>query len=280
MPDPTDEDWYRLLTTALLAVASRPFSDVLGVALGLRGVTLLLENSKNRDEIARGIEERFGISPALRTIGPIQPIAQGGDEVYAQRSALRGTLGCTVKDANNIMYFLTCDHVVGVIAGQNVGDQVYSPHGNRVGVFAKGGTVTISATFQNRVDAALVQLDQPGTHLRGIQSIGNLSGTNSSITYGDRTEKYGANTKLTRGDYVYKVSHLVPYANGSALFVDQIGIDSIHPSPFADPGNSGSVVVDNNGSAVGMVFAAAVNSNLGFANPINEVLQTLGVYIV
>jgi len=278
MPDWTAEDWYRLLTVALLAVDERPFPNVNGVALDQRGLVVLLEDDK--EDIAGRVQEQFGINPAIRTIGPIAPIAQGGDPADTAKAGPNpGTLAALVKNASKNLCFLTCDHVVGQLAGQNVGDPVYSGK-TQIGTFTKGSSVSTTVGIQNRVDAALIDLTNPSAHLAGVRAIGPVRGVKSTWAFGDRLDKYGIATRLTTGDSVYKVSHLVPYASGTALFVDQIGIDSIRPSPFAQSGDSGSLVVDKNGDAVGLLFAAAVNSNLGFANPISDVLHALGVSFV
>lgn len=278
MPEPTQEDWYRLLTVALLVGESRPFWQVNGVALGRQRVTVLTEKPGGEEELGQAIEARFNYLPAIRVVGQIQPIAQGGDPANVSGRS-PGSLGCLVRDAANTMYFLTCDHVAGVLAGANTNTQVFSGP-TPIGSFVKGSTVVLDRTTQNVVDAALVSLATPGNHSRALRTIGQIQGVNTGLSFGDRVDKFGATTAQTTGDYVYKVSHLVPYAAGTALFVDQIGIDCIHPSPFAQAGDSGSLVLDQNGNAAGLLFAAAVNSNLGFANPIHSVLQVLGVSIV
>jgi hypothetical protein len=278
MPDPTPEDWYRLLIVALLATETRPFEMVNGVALAKAGLTIFLE--KEQSGIAEAIQSRYGVSPApqIREIGPITPIAQGGDSVDPGKGSLPGSLGGLVKDANNTRYFLTCDHVVGQLAGRKVNDPVYSG-GSQIGNFAKGGTVNMSSGAQNRIDAALISLLNPTVHSASIRGIGSVNGT-ASWSLGERVDKYGAKTSQTTGDYVYKVSHRVPYRAGTALFIDQIGVDSLTTSPFADAGDSGSLVLDQNGMVGGLIFASAVNSNLGFANPINDVLQHFGVAFI
>jgi hypothetical protein len=279
MPDPTPEDWYRLLTVALLATEPLPFKMVNGVALARRGgLTIFLE--KKEPGIAEAIQSRFSVSstPQIREIGPITPIAQGGDSVDTGAGSLPGSLGGLVKDANNTRYFLTCDHVVGQLAGRNVNDPVYSG-GSQIGNFARGGTVNMTSGAQNRIDAALISLLNPTVHSSSIRRIGRVNGT-VSWSLGERVNKYGARTWQTIGDYVYQVSHRVPYGAGTALFVDQIGVASLGSSPFADAGDSGSLVFDRNGNVGGLIFASAVNSNLGFANPIDDVLQHFGVAFV
>ena len=224
------------------------------------------------------IRDRYGVTPEIREIGPITPIAQGGDSVDTGKGSLPGSLGGLVRDANNTRYFLTCDHVVGRLAGRNVNDPVYSG-GSQIGNFAKGGTVNMMSGARNRIDAALISLLNPTAHLTSIRGIGSVKGT-AFWSHGVRVDKYGAQTSQTTGDYVYTVSHRVPYSVGTALFVDQIGVDSLRASPFADAGDSGSLVLDQNGNVGGLIFASAVNSNLGFANPIHDVLQHFGVAFV
>lgn len=127
MPDPTPEDWYRLLTIALLATEPQPFYMVNGVAIAKGGrLTIFLE--KKQLGIAEQIQERYGVSPTpqVREIGPITPVAQGGDSVDTGKGTLPGSLGGLVRDANNTHYFLSCDHVVGQLAGRKVNDPVYS----------------------------------------------------------------------------------------------------------------------------------------------------------
>jgi hypothetical protein len=286
LPDPSPEDWYRTLTVALLASEELPFPLINGVALGMRGLTILME--KEDEGLIRAFEERFQITPAFRVIGPIVSIARGGDWVGDGAHNESGTLGCLVKDAGSKQYFLTCDHVVGNLAGQNIGDPVESPSwahrtmtnpSVKIGDFVKSSSVSLSAGVQNRVDAALVSLSNPAAHSSSIKSIGAVRGVNSTFVFGDNAEKYGAATSLTKGEYVYKMSHRVPYNKGNALFVDQMGLECAG-SPFAQPGDSGSLVVDTSGNAVSLLFAAAPQSNLGFANPISDVLQALGVSIV
>jgi hypothetical protein len=276
VPEPTPEDWYRLLTVALLDIETRPFKGVNGVALGQRGLTILVEDD-SEDYLALELQNRFGITPAVRAIGPIEPIAQGGDQV-SDGSSAPGTLATLVKDVNNIVYFLTCDHVIGQLAGRTAGAAVYSGK-TKIGEFFKGSSVNLASGVQNRVDAALVKLDDASVHSAAIRGIGAVKGV-TTWSFGDRVDKYGTATRLTTGDYTYKVSHLVPYRTGTALFVDQIGIDSIRSTPFAQSRDSGALVIDKNGDAGGLLFASAVNSNLGFANPIQDVLQVLGVTLV
>lgn len=283
MAERSDDDWHRLLTGALLR--ERPFPEVNGVARAADGLWLLLETE--RPGLPAEIGERYGVSVGTRVIGAIAPAAQGGDPVGAGAGSLEsGTLGCLVSDAAGTVYGLTCDHVVGALASQKISDPIIVPSsrksgvapGNTVGSYGKGGTVVLSASRPNKVDAALVTFSAPGSHRSSIHTIGPLAGSTSAISFGDTVEKYGDKSGHTRGNYAYKVSHLLTYAAGTALFVDQLGIDTTQP-PFAETGDSGAIVVDSMHKAVGLLFAASA-TGLGFANPIDDVLSTFGVAVV
>ena len=70
----------------------------------------------------------------------------------------------------------------------------------------------------------------------------------------------------------------VPYPGvGPCSFRDQIIISGIS-GPFSLPGDSGSLIVTvNTKQPVGLLFAGTGNNLRTFANPINAVLQALGI---
>lgn len=71
------------------------------------------------------------------------------------------------------------------------------------------------------------------------------------------------------------------YAQGDALFVDQLGIEGTPSKPsFAEDGDSGSAVVNDRDEIVGVVMGYSDVSNLVFANRIEPVLSHFGVAVV
>jgi hypothetical protein len=83
-----------------------------------------------------------------------------------------------------------------------------------------------------------------------------------------------------QGEYIYKVSHRVPYNAGNALFVDQIGLECVG-SPFAQRGGWGALVVDTSEDApLACSSPPRLNPISALPDPITDVLQDLGVSIV
>ena len=275
---------YRRLGWTLLAEPIWGASlGVTGVGLSKDGLSIFVteETPNQRRDLAKAVDGEF----SLIVTGPIRASAGPGDSLGASRGArASGTFGCLVESANKAVFGLTCDHVVGDLAGQVPGDEVWAPGVaaggsslNRIGDFARGGGVTLSTSASNRTDAALVALDHP---LRHRQSAGGapLSGVNTSLAFGDAVSKAGATTGVTSGQFTYIVTLNIPYAAGVARFVDQLGIDG-GAAPFSDSGDSGAVAYDVSGRVVGLVFASAAQSCLGFANPIGDVCAALGVSV-
>jgi hypothetical protein len=277
---------YRKLSYALLAdstVYERYL--VVGTAVSDSGVMAFVE--KTLTGAVDALRKLSGIEVVVREIGPIVSAAHGGDSTGAARGRQpSGTYGCLVEDHSR-KYGLSCDHVIGDLAGQALGDPVWSPgkarggtSNSRIGVFGRGSGVVLSSSASNKVDGALITLDKPSVHPQSISGIlGAPAGVNHSISFGDTLKKFGVATGVTSGQFSYIVTMNVPYSGGRARFVDQIGIDG-GGVVFADAGDSGAVVLDDSNAVVGLLFAAAPQSCLGFANPISDVEAVLGVTVV
>jgi hypothetical protein len=281
---------YRKLSGLLLS-KEQWYADfhVNAVALGgtSSGVDKLEIFVEKTNEKLHAVLRDFGLgSYGIREIGPIFPIAAGGNSIGASGGQqTSGTFGCLVEDAYNKHYGLTCDHVVGILAAQKAGDAVLSPGvsrggtlKSRIGEFLQGSGVVTSTTASNRSDAATVKLDSPSSHAKKIVGIGAPIGANRSYSLGGGAKKSGVATQVTRGQFSYIVTLNVPYGHHKARFVDQFAIDG-GGVVFADSGDSGAVVLDDADAVVGLLFAAAPQSYLGFVNPITDVEAALGVVV-
>ena len=100
--------------------------------------------------------------------------------------------------------------------------------------------------------------------------------------------KTGRTTRHTRGlvRAVNVNNFLVDVGVGVARFDNQIVIETAAPpQPFGRPGDSGSLIVDDEGRPVALLFAGSASGgagNVGItgANPISSVTAQLGVTLV
>ena len=121
------------------------------------------------------------------------------------------------------------------------------------------------------------------THSGEIVDIGAITGT-ATATPGMAVRKRGRTTGLTYGvvDGI-SLSITLPYPGniGPKTLINQIDVrpDTARNAEFADHGDSGSVLVNNEGKIVGLHFAGSDDGH-GIANPIAEVLAALDVSVI
>lgn len=126
----------------------------------------------------------------------------------------------------------------------------------------------------NYVDAALVRLDNPALIDPRIVDIGGPPLGVTAPRLGMRVIKSGRTTGLTQGTLTQiDVTVDVTYDGRTARFANQIML-----SPLSQPGDSGSLVLDYERNAVGLLFSGS--ELVSVANPIAAVLETLQVNLV
>ena len=163
----------------------------------------------------------------------------------------------------------------------------------------------------NRVDAAFAKLWAPLQHQPLIPLIGAIKGyvATNDIAIGEAVRKFGRTTGYTEG-HVFSIclDIWIRYdrTGQSAFFQDQFLVEPARPrfNKFVSGGDSGSLLIDADQHAIGLVFAGmselpeSLRSSLdtnaiaktdpaseklkkiegyGVANPINEVLDRLKI---
>jgi len=137
----------------------------------------------------------------------------------------------------------------------------------------------------NTVDAAIARtttgnLDN-ATPKNGYGTPSTTTLRLANLSIGRAVQKYGRTTSLTTGTIIgIGATITVSYgASGNAVFTNQIVVGSSHP--FIKAGDSGSLLVTDDGNAypVGLLFAGNSSGKYAFANPINDVLSDLGVVV-
>ncbi|MBK7705485.1 MAG: hypothetical protein IPJ30_06810 [Acidobacteria bacterium] len=114
----------------------------------------------------------------------------------------------------------------------------------------------------NCVDAAIARIDRRQAYSAEIPRIGAIRGflRKESVTLRSDCQKFGRTTGYTRGRvFSIHLSIWVKYSarRTDALFKDQFLIVPTDRSSFVKGGDSGSLVVDDQNRAVGLIFAGA-----------------------
>lgn len=201
-----------------------------------------------------------------------------------------GTLGCFVRLATGETAILTNNHVA---AAQNRGivghDRICQPgtisrdsvnHVALLSGFVEiknspvGATVARGNAVLNELDAAVATLGAgvaySQRYLAGRAAQAPLGVAEAAV--GDRVHKVGRTTGLTTGKVtqVATVMGPVPYDVGPCWFRRCIVIESDNGAMFSDRGDSGSVIVREDGRVIGVLYAG--NGTQTYACAIDAVL--------
>lgn len=218
-----------------------------------------------------------------------RPLLIGGS--IGHRDVTAGTLGCfvtsTQDDTDNVLV-LSNNHVLADEDRATSGDDVLQPgprdHGQPASDAVAELTRFVSlSTTGNRVDAAIAELEDGTEYFyRLLRDLGEITGVRDEpLDEGDLVYKIGRSTGLTRGRVsAIEVDELrVRYDRGLLTFDGQIEITPDGGSPFSLGGDSGAIIVDRWRRAVALLFAGN-DVDATYANPIGEVISSLGVQVV
>ncbi len=174
-----------------------------------------------------------------------------------------GTLGAIIRDKNTHEEFLlTNRHVIEDNYGE-INFDVINPcdwDGPIV-----GRTSIVSSHYDELVDVALI--NPYVSTQRTIKSIGEVQGA-SHPQVGISVKKYGMKTGLTYGNILD-----IDYStNVEGIFYR----DQILTTDMVISGDSGSVLLNNNNEAVGLLFAGG--SGIAIANKISNVILIFNIY--
>ena len=137
-----------------------------------------------------------------------------------------------------------------------------------------------------KLDAAIGQVTDP--NLVSSWQGDNVNGFDTpartiALTSGLRVKKFGRTTGLTSGtvEAYVPTPWILPYKSGkfsaTVWFTDTWTIRSNDSDAFALPGDSGSLVVTEDGSAaVGLLFAVSSKGHYGIVMPIDQTLSAFG----
>src|SRR5213083_3009147 len=215
-----------------------------------------------------------------------------------------GSIGGRVVDASGAIYVLSNNHVLANSNDAGVGDPELQPGpfdggtapADQIGTLAAFKPINFSGGA-NTIDAAIAVSSadmlsnatpaDEGYGLPNSAIYGDANGDgvfdNESALLGLAVQKYGRTTKATHGQITginatvtvcYEV--LFGFCIKSAQFVDQLVIE---PGTFSGGGDSGSLIVTDDGSKNPVALLFAGSSAQTIANRIDLVMNRSGVHV-
>jgi hypothetical protein len=246
-------------------------------------------------------------NPATRFPRPVPiGVSTGHPEITA------GTIGARVKDSAGNVYALSNNHVYANMNAASYGDPALQPGAvdggthpaDTIGTLSdyqpilfNGGNNTIDAAIAlsstSQLNNATPITDQNQEAGYGVPSSEIFGDGNGDGFFDDKNDllglyvqKFGRTSGMTHGqvsdinvtvDVCYEPFWFWCLTWGT--FVDQIGINSVDPTPFSEGGDSGSLIVsdDENKQLVGLLFAGSDTKTL--VNRIDLVLDRFNVTV-
>lgn len=210
------------------------------------------------------------------------PIELVGGVSIGSLRVTAGTLGATVFDRRDGRHLLLSNwHILCGSLDCAEGEAIVQPGpfdgGTNQDVIARLTRVALSP----HVDCAVAEVIGDRYVLHHISGIGSVESI-GRFALGQQVKKSGRTTGLTIGT-VSDLSadlNVNGYPEGFGRFVDQVIVDANDSNPVSLGGDSGSLVVDDNNAAVGLLFAGPVIGGAFFvANPIQDVIDALDIEI-
>ena len=294
-----------------LGIAARRMEGItalrsIAVGIGAVGgdfkIAVRLQHPKDSvDDLLNEVTRLAGAETDIRYVGKVskrqspqqtrvRPLRIGCSIGQFQITA--GTLGCFVKSRTGAVgpLILSNNHVLADENRAKIGDPIVQPgafdHGT-VPADVVGHLVNfepLNTSRPNLVDCAVADV-VTGTDVVSnmIDGLGPLRGVASAEAQpGDRVSKTGRTTGTTTATVtaVELDNVVVDYDIGSIQFNGQIEVDGVDLTGFSQGGDSGSLVVNSAGEAIGLLFAGsdtggANNFGLTYVNPIRPVLDAL-----
>ncbi|MGD8616992.1 MAG: serine protease [Gammaproteobacteria bacterium] len=229
-----------------------------------------------------------GIDPTGRFDRPVPiGVSTGHPDITA------GTIGARVTDySHSNVYALRNNHVYANSNDASTGDPVLQPGpydggaapADTIGTLYAFVPLTFGGSSANTIDAAVaITTVADSDNATPTDGYGRPDSTTAGVSIGDPVQKYGRTTGLTSGT-VSELNAMVDVCYDSrgliclkyAHFVNQIAISD---GSFSAGGDSGSLIVSNDGNnaPVGLLFAGSSTRTL--ANPIDDVLEAFRVSI-
>jgi hypothetical protein len=204
-----------------------------------------------------------------------------------------GTIGMIAQQRKTgRSVILSNNHVLARAGEATIGDAVTQPGkvdggGAADNIGALLDFAPLKTDGSNHVDAATALIDDGVPIINGdVPGVGAISLADDPTTFvSEAVVKVGRTTGLTHGTVTAAEIDdiIVDYGIGQVEFDDQIEITGVPGIPFSDRGDSGSLVVTEDGKVLGLLFAgnphAAHGAGKSYANPIGRVMSAMDLLL-
>ncbi|MEZ4811865.1 MAG: trypsin-like serine protease [Allomuricauda sp.] len=222
---------------------------------------------------------------AERTVSPQDDIADpivGGVSVGPFDRDMYGTLGIVLTTEYGANMMISSAHVLASSPHTVQGDPISQPALPFGGHWPQSYAGSFFMGFLGQpynVDAALTTIPTRNAVPKAIMTIGGTTG--HDVTFpGDDVAKFGRTTQFTTGKVVSDTLTFTlnyPYF-GQHTYYNQLRIQQLDSlDAFAEPGDSGAIVVNEDREVVGMVMGGgrtATGNHYTVANPIDDIIRT------
>lgn len=201
-----------------------------------------------------------------------------------------GTLGARLRrPRDGAVFIISNNHVIGLENDALLNDPIQQPSSGDINCFTSPFLdiarlthfIPISFTLNNQFDVSIAQTTVQDVGVRTLFSgYGTPRRRPFAAPLGTRVQKFGRTTGQTFGTVTtIDVTTSVAYTNGIGIFIGQFDCTNAAPTtgPFGGPGDSGSLVVDNNNNPVGLLFAGS--GNTATCNQIAPILAFYGMLV-
>lgn len=218
---------------------------------------------------------RIRLVPCDSLVSQVNAGAAGGHAVLVGQGGF-GTIGGFASDLHsNLWLAVSNNHVFANVNAAAIGDAlVESTTGQQFGALHRFHPLAAQPAV-NDLDGAVGWIDST-RRLRRPKAM-TITGTGQPKV-GMRVRKWGAKTGYTEGRIRSLFGNpVITYPGfGVANFRSCLRIEGTRTS-FSEPGDSGSLVLDDHGLVVGIVFAGEAAGRFSLANPVGPLTGHLGI---
>lgn len=241
----------------------------------------------------------FSSNANERDINRCRPLQIGAHISPLNNAIADGTIGCFVRKKNdlNALFLLSCGHVLAPQNRDCSSNSIVQPGGSN----SLDDIVAVLDNSPDNIDDALdaaiakIVCEQTLTRIRNfhepVSLLGDYAEKELPPLLKRKVFKIGSNTGMTSGWITsLNLNRNLWYGDRMMFCRHQnlISIDSEDPNNsndsssanlFSSPGDSGSLVYDEDGYAVGLLIGGT-ESGLTYALPIEPILNRLGIELI